>query len=547
MKKLNVVVALVFCLSFLLTACGGATPAQPAAQPEAAKPAAEQGAQPATPVEAKPESKPQFAVYALNSEPLTNWDPAIEFSNGIHLMNNMYEQLLRYDPVEKKTIPLLAESYTVSEDGLTWSFKIRQNVKFQNGDPMTAEDVKYSIERTMALGAGASYIWSAVESITVVDPQTVEFKLSYMNPLDLVASTGYAAFIYSKKCVDEKNEWISEAKGCGTGPYMLKSAKWGDEVIVDRFADYWGGWNEKYFSTVVFKKISETSTRRQMIETGEATIAVELPYSDVNALKENPKVKVYVEPSLQNLIGMFNTLKAPLDKKEVRQALSMAFPYDQVIKAAVGGYARQSNGPVPMGLWGWSDKLPQYKYDIEKAKQLLTDAGYKDGGLKLLLTYTAGNETERSTAELYKSELAKLNVDLEIRSMPWDSQWELAKNPDVNARQDIFMMYWWPDLPSPYSFLYSTFHTEAEPLFNLAYYYNADFDKLIDGANEITAVDQPKAESMFFDAQKILMDDAVTLFIYDRQDIWVTLSNLKGFKFNPVYPTTVFFHDLYFE
>ena len=153
-----------------------------------------------------------------------------------------------------------------------------------------------------------------------------------------MASTGYAAFIYSKKCVNEDNEWIAEAKGCGTGPYMLKSAKWGDEVIVEAFKDYWGGWGEKYFSQVVFKKISETATRRQMIETGEATIAVELPYSDVNALKSNPKVKVNVEPSWQNLIGMFNTQKPPLDNVKVRQALAYAFPYDQVIKTAVGGY-----------------------------------------------------------------------------------------------------------------------------------------------------------------------------------------------------------------
>lgn len=523
MKTIRSVFAVLLFLSVLLSACGGATPV---ATEEAAK--------------------PQFAVYALNSEPLTNWDPAIEFSNGIHVHNNMYEQLVRYDAVNNQVLPLLAESYTVSEDGLTWTFKIRQGVKFQNGDPMTAEDVKYSIDRTMALGAGASYIWSAVESITVVDSATVEFKLLYNNPLDLVASTGYAAFIYSKKCVNDANEWIAESIGCGTGPYMLKSAKWGDEVIVEAFPDYWGGWGEKYFSQVVFKKISETATRRQMIEAGEATIAVELPYSDVNALKENPSVKVNVEPSWQNLIGMFNVQKPPLDNKAVRQALAYAFPYDQVISAAVGGYARQAVGMVPYGMWGYSESLPQYRYDLEKAKQLLAEAGVP-AGQKLLLTYTAGNETEKSTAELYKSELAKLDIDLEIRSMPWDSQWELAKNPDPTQRQDIFVMYWWPDLPSPYSFLYSTFHSETEPLFNLSYYFNPEFDALIDQANEITASDRAQAEQMFVDAQKILLDDAASLFIYDRQDVWVTVANLQGFKFNPAYPTVMFFHDMYLQ
>ncbi len=485
---------------------------------------------------------PTFAVYALNSEPLTNWDPAIEFSNGIHVHNNMYEQLLRYDSIEEKIIPMLAESYTVSEDGLTWTFNLRAGVKFQNGDDFTAEDVKFSVERTMQLAAGASYIWSAVESINVVDPLTVEFKLAYKNPLDLVAATGYAAFIYSSKCVNEDNTWIDETPGCGTGPYMLRSAKWGDEVILQKFDGYWGGWQENSIDIVVFKKVSETATRRQMIETGEAAITVELPYTDVEVLKNNPEVVVSVNPSLQNLIGMFNTQKAPLDNVKLRQALAYAFPYQAVIDTVIGGYGQQSYGMVPAGLWGWSDQLPRYEYDLEKAKALLEEAG-AGSDLSLVLTYTAGNEAEKSTAELYKSELAKLGVNLDIRGMPWDSQWEMALG-DPSQRQDILMMYWWPDLPSPYSFLYSTFHSEDEPLFNLAYYKNPEFDQLIDGGNEMTSSDIEAAKQMFIDAQKMLLDDAASIFMYDRQDIWVTYKTIQGFKFNPAYPTVVFFHEL---
>jgi peptide/nickel transport system substrate-binding protein len=197
-------------------------------------------------------------------------------------------------------------------------------------------------------------------------------------------------------------------------------------------------------------------------------------------------------------------------------------------------------------MWGWSDTLPRYTYDLEKAKQLLAEAGYPDGGFKVLMTYLAGEEPEKTMAELYKSELTKLNIDLEIRSMPWDAGWELAKGAE-NTRQDIFVMYWWPDLPSPYSFLFSTFHSEESPYFNLSYYANPEFDALIDQANEMTVSDPAKAEAMFVDAQKMLLEDAVSLFIYDRQDLWITASNLKGFKYNPAYPMTTFYHDLYFE
>lgn len=527
MKKNIYILVTIISASILLVACAGG----------AASDSAE--------VEASSEDEPQFAFYAVNSEPLTNWDPAIEFSNGIHVDNNMYEQLVRYDSASESITPLLAETYAVSDDGLTWTFNLRQGVKFQNGDDFTAEDVKYSIDRTMRLGAGAAYIWSAVTEVNVVDDYTVEFVLGYETPLDLVAATGYAAFIYSDQCVDENDAWIDESIGCGTGPYMLKSAKWGDEVILEKFEDYWGGWSGEHFDLVVFKKVTEPATRRQMIETGEATITIELPYSDIDALKENSDVAVFIEPSWQNLIGMYNTQKAPLDNVLVRQALSYAFPYDQVIEHAAGGYARQSYSIVPYGMWGFSDELPRYTYDLDKAQELLEEAGYADGGFDMLLTYTAGNETEKSTAELYKSELAKLNINLEIRSMPWDSQWELAKSPNPDDRQDIILFYWWPDLPSPYSFLFSTFHSEEEILFNLSYYYNPEFDALIDEANMKTASDYETAEAMFIEAQEILLEDAVSLFIYDRQDVWPVNSKLEGFKFNPAYPTTVFFYETY--
>jgi peptide/nickel transport system substrate-binding protein len=540
-KKFTYIIFVLFILSAMLTACGGGAASQPEADADAdAEVVAEEV------VEDVVEEVPQYAVYATYSELMTNFDPAIEFSNGIMIHNNIYEQLLRYDADTEEIIPVLAESYSVSDDAMTWTFNLREGVKFQNGDDFTAEDVKYSFDRTIEMGAGAAYIWFAVDSVTVVDPMTIEISLVFPNPLDIVMTSGYAAFVYSEQCVDEENNWKDDMAGCGTGPYQYKSADWGDEVILDAFEDYWGGWGEKSFSTVVFKKVVESATRRQMIETGEATITHLLPYTDVDAMMDNEAVSIYVEPSYQNMLGAFNTQKAPLDDPKVRQALSYAFPYEEVIKSAMGGYARQSYSIVPFGMWGWSDELSQYSYDLEKAQALLTEAGYPDGGFELLLTYLAGDEGEKNAGELYKSELAKLNITLELRSMPWDSQWELAKGPAENA-QDIYLFYWWPDIPSPYSFLYSTFHSEEETLFNLAYYNNPDFDALIDEANELTATDFEKAEAMFVESQEILLEDAASLFIFDQQDVWVTTSNLKGFSYNPAYPVTMFFHDMYLE
>ncbi|MGB9813610.1 MAG: ABC transporter substrate-binding protein [Thermovenabulum sp.] len=490
----------------------------------------------------------QIVFFAWTSTPFTDLDPSVEFSNGIVPLNNIYETLLRYDPFERKFIPVLATDYTKSEDGLTWVFHIRKGVKFHDGTDLNAEAVKFSIERTIKMGKGASYIWEPVKEINVKDDYTVEFKLKYPAPLDLIVASPYAAFIMSPTAVKSHPEgWFTQGNEAGTGPYKLESFILGQEIVLTKFDDYWGGWNGKHFDKVVIKKIPETATRRQMLEKGELDITKDLPYEDLEALKNNPNIVIETGPSFENLLMLFNTDKKPLDNKLVRQALSYAFPYEDVVKYAAGGYARQAKGAVPYGLWGHGENLFQYKYDIEKAKELLKQAGYPNGGFKLLLTYTAGDEAEKKTAELYKAELSKLNIDLEIRGMPWESQWEMARDKDPNKRQDIFMFYWWPDIASPYSFLYNMFHKQDEILFNLAYWENEEFDRLIDEGARQSGIDIKKAEETFIKAQEILIEEAPAVFIYDKQYVRIYNKSIKGYKDNPAYPNVIFFYEIYRE
>lgn len=484
-----------------------------------------------------------IAYYAYNSEPILNWDPSVMFSNGIIVLNNIYETLLRFDPDTKEFEYVLAEDYNTSEDGLTWTFKLREGVLFHDGTEMTAEDVKFSIERTKELDKGAAYIWYAVEEINVVDTYTVEFKLMYPTTLDLVAASPYAAFIMSKDSIENADEsWFNDGNEAGTGPYMLESTAMGDEVIMAAFDGYWKGWEGEHFEKVIIKKTPETSSRRQMIEKGDADITMNLPAEDVEALIESGTVEVMVEPSFTNLIGFFNTEKAPLDNPLVRQALSYAFPYQDVVDYAVGGYAKQSVGPIPYGHWGHSEELMQYEKDLNKAKSLLAEAGIAEGELKLLLTYMSGDEAERKSAELYKAELAKIGVELEIRAMPWETQWEMAMDETPENRQDIFFMYWWPDTSSPYSWLYSLYHSEEEILFNMAYYSNEEFDTIIDAASEMSV---EMAEPEFVRAQEILIEDSPSLYMYDKEDVWVVNPSFAGFEYNPSYPLVVFFYDTY--
>jgi peptide/nickel transport system substrate-binding protein len=494
------------------------------------------------------QEQPNVFVYAVCSEPVIYWDPSDTISEEIVVMNNLYEQLMRYNPEKDSFDYLLATDYTVSDDGLVWTFNLRHDVYFHCGEKFDANAVKYAVDRTVSRGQGASYIWEPLKEVRVVDEDTVEFELKYPAAFDMIVSAGYTAHIFCPKHAEEGgHDWFNQGNACGTGPYKLKSWERGNEVVMEKFDDYWRGWKDNQYDMAIIKLVSETSTRRQMIESNTAQIITNMPFEDVDALKDINGIEVINAPSFQNLAAYFNTDKEPLNNKLVRQALSYAVPYQQIVEHVMSGYASQSKGPIPQNLWGHDDSLFQYNLDLEKAKSLLEKAGYKPGDIKLLLTYKSGDENQRKTAELMKAEMQKIGVELEIRGMPWDAQWEMSKSPDPKNRQDIYMMYWWPDYADPYTWMNALYHTEDVIVFNLGYWENSDYDKLVEDANAIAGVDRNKAVEKYSEAQKILIDEAPAIFLYDQSFAWIKRAEIKGFYSNPVYTNVVFFYDLYTE
>jgi len=491
--------------------------------------------------------EPQVGVYVNSSEIVIFWDPSEGFSNEVIVMNEVYETLVRYDSVTGEFTPILATSYESSADGLTWTFNLRKGVKFHTGGEMDAEAVKFSIDRTIAGEKVAFYIWDPVESIEAKDKYTVVFHLSYPAPLDIAASAAYCAHIFDPDFSDR--DWFYEGHDSGTGPYTIESNEGNTLVILKKFDDYWGGWEGKHFDKVVFQWVPEEGTRRLMVESGEADFTQRLAASELEALRGVPGVEIVSVPSFQNLLALYNTAKSadqPIGNPLVRKALSYALPYEDVIEGVMGGYARQSRGVVPFGLWGYSDRVKQYTFSPETAKLLLEQAGYPGGGFKVVLTYVSGDENERRTAELWKSELAKLNVNLEIRGMPWEAQVDLGSAADPNERQDIYLFYWWPDYSDPHSFLQSMFETQPI-LFNFSYYSNPVYDALINAAKEKALFDRQAATDMYVEAQNILMADAAGIAIYDMSSQRAMRTSLKGYVDNAAYPHVVFWYNCYRE
>lgn len=541
MKRYTLFVSLTVALAVILSACGGATQTQaPAAATQA----------PATQAPAPTIAPPAPQVLKIaNTANITTWDPIESFSTEAAYMANVYEQLLRINPpgAAEKFTPLLAESWESNADGTVWTFNLRSGVKFHDGEPMNAEAVKKSIEAAKERG-GASFIWWMVDSIEAVDDLTVQFNLSASAPIDLVASSLYGAWIVSPKALDaaaaDENYW-ADGKEAGTGPYVIESYKPDQEIVFQKFEDYWGGWDDNQFDTVLVQIIPEALTQQQLLESGSVDLVTRIPNENYVNFQNNPNYTYREEPSFFNYVGFFNTTRPPLDNVKVRQALSYAIPYDDIIKIGAKGLGTQSRGPVPAGVWPWSPDVKQYTYDLAKAKELLKEAGYENGGFSLRLTYAAENATEEAFAPLIKDAYAELGVDVTIEAIAFNQQWAEAKGDPANA-QDMFLLLYWPTYSDAGSDnLWSMFYYTAKPFFNLSYWNNPDFNALVDEAIGLTVSDPKTSQEKYIEAMNLLVDEAAGLFFFDTKAVFIIPKHIEGFQYNLNYPfVQYFFYDL---
>ncbi|MEV5892122.1 ABC transporter substrate-binding protein [Nonomuraea fuscirosea] len=477
-------------------------------------------------------------VYAPNHDVVTDWDPATSYSNEIIALSNIYEGLTRYDSETKEAAPRLATEWTSAGDGKEWVFKLRQGVKFHSGATFDATAAKKAIERTKEKKGGAAYIWDPVDKIEAVDASTLKFTLKYAAPLDLIAASGYAAWIYDVDAVDADGK-----KTAGTGPYTIDTWQKGKEteLTLKAFDDYWGGWKPAQYKKVAFRVTPEITTAWQLLQKGEVNFVERLNPQLFEQAQTTESVRTAESPSFQNLLVLFNTAAGPTENVKVRQALQLAIDYDG-LAAALEGAGQKASGLVPQGLVGHAGGM-EPKQDLAKAQALLAEAGYGPDlkELKLSLTYGIGDEDQKLLVTLLSSTLSKLNVTLQAKPMNWSAQWDLGKK----GGQDVFVMYWYPDYPDAYSWFLNVFKSADKPQFNLSYLKNAEIDAAIDKLPELTATDRLAAVEEYKTLQeKIIQEQAAVAVPYVQKYQRALSSDVEGYKDNAAYPNVVFFYDL---
>lgn len=497
-------------------------------------------------------SQKQVLNVALFGEP-DFIDPHVYTSVGFVPVENAYESLVYTEKDTTKLVGQLAESWTTSQDGLTFTFKIRQGVIFHDGATLDAEAVKTSFERVKKLNKGSAWVLSHLESMTVKDPATLEFKIKPGGPPFLGGLANVR--IVSPKALkeQEKNGDLAQdffnRQSAGTGPYKIISWERSQKVVLQKFDEYWGGWKTPgHFTDVNMLIIPEASTQRLMLEKGEIDIAMKFPAESLPDLEKNNDLQVVKAQGLRVFYLRLQNAAPPTNDVRVRQAINYAFDGDAFRKAMEGTYDPPT-GPVPdVFLDGWKPNYP-YKYDLAKAKELLTAAGYSETKkAKLVADILAATPDHKKAAEILQGGLAATGMaDVDIREQEWavmlkyNIDWQ--KEKPAEKAHHLFALFTPPRIPDAYSYLWYTYASKASGSFarNVMNYNNANVDKILEEAAMTT--DAKKQIDLYRQATQVIVDEAPDLFVGTQTKVYVLRKNIKGFFAHPTwYPAVQIYY-----
>lgn len=401
----------------LLAACAPAQPAAPPTSPPAAKPAAPQATAPAKPTAApaaKPAEKPAGPaewVVAITEEATSVEAGTADSANGTILaLRHIYEPLASYEGNPFKLTPRLAESWTVKDDSL-WDFKIRQGVKFHDGSPVTATDVKYSLDLYREDKSPRKANTVDIKNVEVVDSQTVRITTDGPRP-GLMANLSLLV-IMPREARERMGAQAFGQQPIGSGPFKFVEFVRGQRLVLEANPDYWRGRVEP--SRLIFRPIADPATRVAELKTGGVQIIQSPPLAQAKQLQEgNTELQLLKGGRL--IIHPFNTTKKPFDDVRVRKAVNLAVDREAILKNVLEGYGELLHGPFASAWMGYDPELKPYPYNPAEARKLLAEAGYP-GGFETVFNISSGAFLkDREIAEVVASQLGE--VGIKVRLVP---------------------------------------------------------------------------------------------------------------------------------
>ncbi len=486
-------------------------------------------------------------VVALGGD-VEGWDPVTEiFYAAGEIVRNCYDSLITYEVIPADEAPygvamldtskptgMLAESWEVSEDGSTYTFYLRDDVVFASGNPLTAEDVRWSVERGLNVPGGIGWLWgvmgvSSVDQVEIVDSHTVRFNLDQPNSLFLPSlELEVMAIVDSvelKAAATASDPYAHDylfTRTAGSGPYVVDSYSAGSEIVLRAKSDYWGG--TPGIDRVVYTIVPSEATRILLLKSGDADVSLFLSPEQVqNQLLGQSGINVVsiATPGTEYLA--LNTSIAPLNNVLVRQAIAYATPYEELLNNVMYGFGALATSPVP-SLTKWHRDVSPYTYDPAKAKELLTLAGYPEG-IQLTVSYRLDNPTEEAVAIYLRDAFAEAGIDLIIDKVA-ASRFEVIRG---TREYEAALIYWTPYVNDP---IYQLNFNYASPstCCNYGEYNSAEYDSLIVQANQST--DPVRQEGMVNALQQMIIDDSPIVYLYHPNRITCMRDDVTGFVYN---------------
>jgi peptide/nickel transport system substrate-binding protein len=464
-------------------------------------------------------------------------DPAVTMDNNDWTITYpCYQHLVRYKNVSGKATSSvegeLAQSWTSSADGQTWEFKLKPGLKFADGSPLDAQAVQFSFDRLFKIKQGPADPFPEGTTVTAVDPTTVRFQLKtpFAPFLYILAIDG--AGIVSPKVMDHQTSgdlgqaWLA-GHTAGSGAFQLTSWEKGQTLVLDVNPNYSGP--RPTLSKVMVKIVPEASARRLQLEGGDLDIAEDLPTDQLDALAKEAAAKgvtVSDYPSFKVTYLYLNNQKPPLDKVDVRRAVVEAVDVPAIIEGIMLNKAKPMGGPIPLGMWGHDDSLSPVKPDTAKAKALLENAA-ADLSLNFLLSDR--DPAWQPIAVAVQANLADAGIKVNLQQMANATMRERIAKKDY----DISIGNWTPDFSDPYMFMNYWFDTRNQGLpGNRSFYANPKVDELLHKAVEMTGQDE--RTKLYQEAQKIVVDDAAYVYLFQRNSQIASRSDVRGFIYNPM-------------
>ncbi|HEX6144476.1 MAG TPA: ABC transporter substrate-binding protein [Geminicoccaceae bacterium] len=440
----------------------------------------------------------------------------------------MYQGLM-FEDASGTAKPLLAESHEVSDDGLTYTFTLRDGVTFHNGEPMTAEDVKYSYDyvRDPENGSPGARDYAVIQEITVPDERTVVMRLAEPNAALLMTLTNkYGGVVPAGWFDDENARNRMNQESVGTGPYMLGAFQPNSFLNLVKFEDYWAE-GVPHLDEITFLYLPNSASMLVALENERVDLAVLGRPQDSEQIADAENLEILRFPSFGQKSIDLDLSYGPLGTLEVRQAIANAVDKEKIMQAAVGGYGSVI-GTMVAGMqdsWGAPlDELPNQGPDIEKAKELMAAAGHEDG-LDLELTTIIGYDWMDPAAVTLAEQLKEIGIDLAINKVDlgvWINNFRSQKMG--------FTFNDWGTQPDPNLLFYRHFHQQPE---------GADFrnwnsergSELLDQGRMET--DPGKRKEIYVEFQKFLAEEVPTIMMFSADYVVAVNQRVHGFEHHP--------------